>query len=354
MSMLKTFDGLIPGLQDFVEDIPVPTQEEGGNTLPEPKNLDDEDPKDPTNVDIVIDIGDSGRSEDTQMKFQQQREQLIAQLHMLEYLSNNEKLGYIGQEGFVSALKNSVTGLANIMGHILNLFKTSLFDGWRDFKRSELAEYSDSNRFTMGRLYSSENFQKVAFLQVDTPKGMIGSYIDAIASLQKFLDMLNMLDRSTKMLRMTETIYTDIVKVNPSFSSHVNDVYREMTPPLVAKYFDETSKIFTARKDDKQQFRTLFKDMREYETCVKQCIHMDSHLRAVASVHSRMEDISQLVDKIIENADKMTRPQVDDLVKMVRMYAETFDRYAVVINDLNRVNHNLTFVTMSIRQALNM
>lgn len=348
---MNQYSQLIPGLEDFLDEVPVPTKEEGGNDLPEPVDLDNQEIIS-DNVDITIDIEDN-RDEGRQLKLQAEKERMQNSLAVLERITRNTARGYVGQEDFSSFIKNSITSIVNILGHVTNLFSTALFHGWRDFKRSELTEYSDSNRATMARLYSAD-FIAVSSLTVPTPQGMQGTYFQALSSLQAFLKELNMLDRSTKMLRMTETILQDIVKTNSTFTAHVKDAHRTTKPASLDKLFKDTCKFFTSKKDDKNTFKNLFSNIKEYETTVKMCIDMDVHLRTVAGVHNRLLEIEGVVTKIIDKAESLDRQQVDDLVKMVKLFADTFDQYATIINDLSRVNHNLTFVTMNMRSFLNM
>lgn len=337
---------------DFIDDVPKPTHEEGSHPLTEPIDLDNKEPE-PGNVDITIDI-EENRDETRTHDMKLQKEKMLEVLHALEVQLAVRRTGYAGQEGFTDAVKNGLTGIVNILGHITNLFSTALFHGWRDFKRSELTAYSDSNRLTMTRLYGLSYFE-IQNVKVPTPQGMEGKYVDALNSLNEYLTTLNMLKRSTKMLKMVEAIYADMRKTNTKFASHIQDVNRNIQDKYVEQLFEKTGKFFTSKKHtDKVAFSSVFGSTKDFEYCVKTCMDMDTHLRSVASVHSRLMDINDVVSNIIDHASVLNTRQIDDLVKMTRMFAEYFDQFATVINDVNRVNHNLVFVIKALRNYTKM
>ena len=59
---------------------------------------------------------------------------------------------FVATESIYSAARNAVFGLVNVVGHLTSLFTNTLFNGWRDFKRSELNFYVHSNIATVNAL----------------------------------------------------------------------------------------------------------------------------------------------------------------------------------------------------------
>lgn len=344
---------LIPGLEDFVEEIPVPEQEEGSNEVTEPENL-DEKPITPGNVDVTIDI-ENNREQTRQESLEETTKQMIAKLDSVLTLANNAKLNRVSQEDFGSFVKNSFTGIINVLGHVTNLFATTILYGWRDFKRSELTEYSDSNRLTMTRIYKL-GYSELSELTLPTPKGMLGKYSDALKVIEKFLNDLDLSHKADQMLDLVTAIRDDLHKQNPNFTSHVRDANRLMLADSVMKNFNDTGKIFSTKEREEDLFKNLFNDPKDLEVTVKKCMDMDTHLRAVASIHDRVKDIEAIVESIggeLNNV-QINKFQLDDLAKMVKMFANIFTAYATVINDLYRVNHNLTWCIKEIRKVKNM
>lgn len=387
------YDSVIPGLANYMEneDIPLPTKEED-DKYEEPviRDIDDKDPHDPKQCDIVIEIDDNNdgttppQVEDavpevtpveevaepttegdhvTQMHLtlseyrtwvNRSSNKLIDQCDFHLKLVKNVNRGVVGQEGFTDLVKNAVTGIANITGHLLNLFKTALLNGFRDFKRSELSEYSDSNRMTMTRLYAADNYGRLRGHEVPVPRGMEGTYADALKAIQDALNAINILEKAKQAKEVINSVYKDLQLGQTGFTSQVTDMNRKLKSNEVNRMFDRECKIFTTKKNDMGYFDKLFASMKQYEEVVKDTIDMDTEFRLVSSVYDYLQEIDETVGKIVPLADKMNKQQLDELASMVRLVAEFFDMYANVVQDLNRFNHNLTEVTQSIRDFLQM
>lgn len=335
---------------EYDGDFPIPTKEEGdGPPVADTVDLDDQSVADST-ADIVIDI--SSRDSMRQQLAAHDKDIMLSYLRFADQLARNSASGVIGQEDFSSFVTNGLTGIVNVIGHIANLFKVSLFHGWRDFKRGEMAEYCDSNMLTMQRIYAL-NFNEYRLTRIPYPEGMKGMYLPAISSLKAFLDELDLLKRTDQMIRTVAAIHGDLVRANPSFKAHVTDFHRIFVSSRHEILFKATSQFFTTKKEVKTDdtFGARFSSMKDYETVVKMVIDLDAHLRSVSSVHSRMEELEAWINRIVALGSKIEKGHVSDLVKIATTLATVFDSYATVINDVNRISHNLVFVTSTLREA---
>lgn len=261
---------------------------------------------------------------------------------------------HIGQEGFSDILKNVLSGLVNIFVHLLNLFKTTLVFGWRDFKNGELTDYNNSNRLTMTRLYQSDVYFALTEVEVDTPQGMEGTYLAALSSLQTFLTKVNMTERSAQMKALSSALLEDARKQNPLFMTRLHNTAPLLNTRDVVVAFDNTAKIFTSKKTARQTFGKLFSSQKEFETVCKMCMDGDTYLRAVASVHDNLTATEQNFTNLLQTNYSFEKRDLENLSKIVRSFAECFDMYGVVIQDWIRVDHNLTLVTRTIRSSLDM
>ena len=339
-----------PIFEEYDGDFPIPTKEAGdGPDVADTIDLDDLPLKEDT-TDICIDI--SNRSMEHRELAERDMAAMLAAIRPTASVAHSVAHGIIGAEDFSSVIANGLTGIANVFGHLTNLFAVSIFRGWRDFKRSELADYVSSNTFTMPRLYRL-NYADIRMTRIPYPEGMVGGYLIALSSLKKFLDELNMVKTADRMCATLEAISADLSKTNQSFKSHVADFNKQFVSPQVAKAFRDTDRYFTSKKETTTDdaFGKRFANMGEFESAVKMCIGLDDQLRAVSSVHSRMRDIESVFGNISNRPEKMNRQQVEDLVKIAKTLATTFDAYATVINDVNRVGHNLMFVIKALRAA---
>lgn len=343
---------LIISLEDFIDDVPQPPKEDNQPTLPDGKDLDAEKPIQgyDGNVDIIIDI-DNGRDERTTQMWEAEKLKIRESLSRLELVLKTQHNFIEGQEGFTSFIANSLTAIPNILGHITRLFYTTLVYGWRDFKRGELTAYHASNCATMSRIYHT-NYYEFRDLDVDTPQGMKGTYTAALKSLQDFFNALDMPKRVKKMYDQIVAIRKDIIKSNGDFRSYVQDFTRAHKSTDVDKAFANTSKFFTTDKEDGGTFGKLFSNMGEFENVIKNTMNMDTELRMVAGVHDKMNDMKKEIDIIIQNGDKLSKQQVNDLVEIVRFIGDTFDQYATCLNDLSRIDHNMTEVVKTLRRYI--
>lgn len=340
----------MPRLEDIIDEIPAPTKEDDQAQLPQGTDLDAEEPIQgyDGNVDIIIDI-DNSRNETDREMFYKEREWIR---NKIDYMERVLRVQYIdGQEGFTSFITNSLVSIPNILGHITNLFYTTLRFGFKDFKRGELTEYSDSSRATMTRIYTM-NYYEIKDTVVHTPQGMKGTYRAALDSLKAYFDALDMTSRSKQMLETVCSIAEDIKKESGSFHSLVNDYTRSFKSSNIDKCYKDTSKYFTTDKSEGNEFGKLFANMNEFEKVCKDTMDMDSEFRAVAGVHDRMKEIEAKVEEIVEYKEKLSKEQVNMLVDLVRSYGDLFESYATCLNDLSRIDHNLTEVVKDLRDIV--
>lgn len=335
-----------------VHNTPIPTKEEGANDVPFTPTTTDEDPPTTRNTNITIDI-DTNRDKRRVEELRRKRNLILTKITTIDRITYNYATGVLSQEGFTDAITNAGTGILNIVGHMTNLLATAILYGLREFKRSELTEYSDSNRATMSRLYSAD-YRRMTGLTVPVPQGMVGQYAPAMKVLVDFFKTSDMLKKSKIMYNTIKDIRSDIYKNRTNFESYVRDAHRTFNTTDTYKAFTDTTRIFTTRNDsDNKEFCKMFNDMGEYEYCCKTGMDMDSELRQVASVYSYMRDSEREVDLIIKKADKLDESQVKGIAQVVRSVAEITDMYGTCANDLRRMTNNLLWVTKRMRSHLN-
>lgn len=307
------------------------------------------------NTDIVSEeMLYSTTRHDFLQKYQHYKAEYIGHLNVIDRTVRMHSRGMIGQEDFMDSVKRALTGIVNIFGHLLNLLKTTVFHGWRDFKQGELSDYAASNSLTMVRLYQDDIYYALTKVVVDMPKGMQGTYAEALHSLDDFLNVTNMLLRASKMEAISETILEDAYKKNPAFSSHVRDTASLFDNRDTLSAYNKTTKYFTSKSIAKEEFGKLFTNQAEFEQVCKTCMEGDAHLRAVAAVHEKLENTEKNFTKLLDSQYAFNNKELDDISRIIRRFAECFDMYAVVIQDRLRIDHNLTLVVRTIRKSLHM
>lgn len=250
-----------------------------------------------------------------------------------------------------------LTGVVNVLGHVLNLFRTALFDGWRDFKRSELTAYCQSNVSTIAYLKrNGQVFDQCSNLDLYIPQGMTSNYTKTLAAMLNYLDELNMLEMSKQMLEVTDNILTNLRASNSKvFGDTIRDVYAQYTNTTrLDQLFRETEKHMTTKKVDTMKCKDAFPDRCAGFKDVVDILTSagNSHLQSVASIHSNMTEVEETVKEIAEivSTKDISRQQLDMLSKIARTWAIHFDRFATVINDVYRIDHNVTLNIVQIRK----
>ena len=328
-----TEDGTIPDLPDASENSP-----DGDEAVVEEHTVNEDDYN---HTDFIV-------------RFDKLRNDARKYLAPLQLAYKNYRSGVLGVEGFTDTVKYALTGVVNIFGHIGNLFATGILYGWRDFKRGELTDYSDSNRLTMTRLYAIDNYERVRLMRVEHPKGMHGTYKDALKVITDCINELDMSKKSSMMVSKLDAIRADVKKKNTNFSSYVQALNQSFKPKYINDLFAKECKVFTTDRKDSDTFSKLFSSMKDFEDVCKGTMDLDSELRSVAGVHSRLQDMENIALKIVPMSEYLTAAQAEDIYKVVRTCAEIFDIYGTVINDLQRVNHNLRILVEDLRNKLDM
>lgn len=349
---------------DFIDDVPVPTKEEDG--IPEPPPPEDLGHKDikTDHADITIDIGrneDGAKiippqvDENAPQQLHAQITELLAYVDYCELCLSNYRHGRIGQEGFTDGVKRAITGIANIFGHLVELFASRVLYAFRDFKRSELMAYIDSNKFTWLRLKSCE-FSEYSEVSVPVPTGMEGTYNQALTLLEEFLNFLDFRTVTKQMRTASERLLKDMRRSPDTLAASITTLEKTYLPQNIKSKFDAMGKVFTnVKKFDEKLMREVFADSAEFIDVVNRCQDDSVFFREVAGIHSNLTDISKNIEVFNSMVNDNVDPKmIDQLVVIIRTWAEAFDMYATTINDLQRVDHNLMWVVKGVRKALKM
>lgn len=260
-----------------------------------------------------------------------------------------------GNEDFLNFIKNTLTGIVNVFGHMLGVIKVSLFSILYNFKRGELSDYVSSNYLTFKRLCADDNYDELIKFKIDVPQGMKGTYINALSKLDEFLDKLDMSHRASRIEDISKSILKDSERKDTSFTSTVNLAIKEFKTTEISMMYNNLGRIFTNNRDATMDFGKAFSSQKEYKTVCDKCMDGDSYLRAVSGVYDRLQNTNDNLNKLLSHSNvSLSKTNLQDLSTITRYFAETFDMYAVVIQDRLRIDHNLFMVTRNIRRRLNM
>jgi len=264
--------------------------------------------------------------------------------------ARNSKFLLVGNESFGEFISTAIDNIHAVVSHVTALFKTALFDGWRDFKRSELNFFCDSSEFRVNRLYRLP-YETLANVRIPIPQGMSSVYPKTIKDSFDCLDTMNMEEKSKNILAAADGVLTNLRSDNVTFSAVVDDLRSDfLNRNDTDAVFNTTSSNFGGgSRDDECLFQQQFKTVKEFQESVESVADKGNrYLQGVSAIHSRLEETEEIIDEIcdvIKRRDtdaNISRSQLDILSKAARAWAVLFDHYSVVINDVSRLDHNLT------------
>ena len=262
---------------------------------------------------------------------------------------------FVANEDISGFIKNTFSSVINTLGHITNLFKTAVFNGWRDFKRSELKEYTESNVASVFRIRRMD-YYAIRNINLDIPNGMKTSYLKSVKSLLDCLNAMDMPTRSKVLYSSAEKILSSLRNGNAAFASAINDASRDYADSKnVERLFYETEKHFTTQTSIKKAtYEKAFESLAGFNQVLDDVLDAEDNFTAVAMVNDRLKDLEQTIGYIgdSESINDMSRSSVDSLAKIVRSWAFLFEKYSIIINDLYRVNHNLVYNLEDLRKNL--
>ena len=259
-----------------------------------------------------------------------------------------------GTEDFGQFVRNLMLGIVNKITGLVYLFKTALFDGWRDLKRTELEVFRQNHVMDIAAIVKQDRF-RFANMEMEHPEGMAGSYLKAAEALEKFFNELDIRSLVDQMHTIAKSVKDALGKGSTEFISVVDSANREFRDiKAIERAFDATSKIFTTKKNDTATFKTLYETPQLLKTTIDKISDMDVVLKSVAGIVADLEDIEYEIKGIVHhpNIKELPKKHIELLSKMVFNWGIIFEKFSIVTNDLYRVNHNVTINLINLMNAL--
>ena len=318
-------------------------------TLPEDEYQKQVDEENARIANVNINIGENERA------IHIQKEEVLAYTEKVykqaKYAAGLMKTHGVGTEGLYTASRNAILGLTNSVIMVGALVSTGILHGWRDFKRSELTEYIHSNRATVPLLYRV-SMEDIGDTNMPIPQGMKTMYLEVVNFLIDYLKKADMKRTTRGMRDIAEGILKDVKKGTDIFSSDTKGKIQALKLKDLETHFKKSWKFFEADSKSfvEKPFRECFKTTADFKSSVVNAQDMDDDLRQVASIHDVVADIESTYKVIVNHQDTIDPKKLDDLADLTREFAICISNYATVINDVNRVQHNLMHCLMYVRR----
>lgn len=245
----------------------------------------------------------------------------------LRYSDATEALGLLARitDGFI---------------RIVNTFKTSLKGIWREFKRSELKAYHDSNMIAINRFLRAGIFD--ANIQVPIPSGMKVTYLQAIMTLA---DLYKTLD-----IEETMSLLKDYFSHNGQDGTLVSPTHTtQQIDRLTKDHVEKTLRtVFTADRTEEVSLHRVIPTFAELVVIDRRVLEYDAIFQRVERICSDLDGIETTIDALVTRYESLAgtvdKNDVDGLYRLVRTASVQLDMYGVLLAEMQRVEHNFVII----------
>jgi hypothetical protein len=274
-------------------------------------------------------------------------EQNLQQLHSFKY----ENTIYT-TEGFGQAIVRFFGTIVDAHLKILNNFKTSIFQSYRDLKRTELIAYYESH-MTRTKYLLNNSYSIFRNVEVPYPDKMVSTYPEAVVNTLQLLQYIDMKDRTT-------TIYNGVMEMTEAWLG--GQTYQRLPEGItsqelkrVTDLFMKNTKIFSGKLNQPRTFGELFPRPTDMKTVFEQLTTIGAPIQyAVASVLSDLEKINAQLEKVYKLCQSghvdVNKSSLTALADVTFLQAKLFDMYGVTVQDLTRLDHNLVEIFKTLKE----
>lgn len=274
----------------------------------------------------------------------------IKQAKQARILANRMRSIGPGNENLLSPIKHILIGLTDSVLHVGNLLGTVAIHGLRDFKNSELTDYINSNEVLTSAIFKLP-LQRIDSANVPVPQGMKGTYASASTAILNYLSYVEMPRLIKSILSISQQVEKS-VKSKSSMSYLDTDV-SELKLDEIEKRYDDESKLFVNNdfyNFDEVEFKKVFTSMSDFKSVISSISSMDRYFREVSGVDATVSKIETIFKKLVNAEPNLSPDELTKLADVVEQFARCITGYATVINDLNRVQHNLSIILVRFKE----
>lgn len=272
---------------------------------------------------------------------------------------HNEILNYnfnVANESLVTAMSRFIRNLLNVIFKIMNNFRAMTIKGFRDLKRTELEAYTDSIKFTVNRILDF-SYTTLYNLDVDIPLGMIKPYKVTTTKIKDCLDSMNMLTRLNGVTTSVNSLITSLMTGTNSVIKQ-NSINLGELKSLEHLYKEEHNCFSSSYRKEKEKFSKVFESdhcFRDTYELLKKVVVNEYDVSKVYSTLEQLYSKFETILKMLENKEvSLTKTDLIQLSGQTTSLAKLFDMYGILIEDLQRVEHNFVCIMKEIHSTYNL
>lgn len=268
-----------------------------------------------------------------------------------EYLYKVELTDNSGLENFVTdGIVRLFSGIANIVMHIANTFKTNIFKFYKNLKRTELRYFHESNVVSIRKILNFD-YELLSQLQVPVPNELSTTYHNAVESGMNCLSVINMKERSAAFISLINNLKTSVLSgqnVEAMEVSHQTDLEN------IQKSFQRFNSCFVGKKTDTVDFTTAFPTMEEFKNTDALLMKSENYQYEVNKINNNLEECEDKMHEVLsflnQGTGNISKQDLVVLSDTCMTLAKLFDLYGITIQDITRLEHNFTLILKQIKQ----
>lgn len=271
-----------------------------------------------------------------------------------KYLSSIEANA---QEGVVDGLGAMLISLSDISMRLLCTLKTNLFSFYKDFKRSEIREYSEGHMLKI-RQIEAVPFNTYMDTEIPMPSEMTGRYMSAVEAVENLYTALDIVNAINTFNGVMLQVRKGVVRDEPNYGVDVAQLaqFNEFKMKKVNEAVAAHNANFAGEKTgaNTRLFKEGYASMQEFRAVRQKLIAMEHHLQEVKEVLVIMENSNKTLAQVANTLDKTKDVQVDfmkQLVVAVRNMASMVDIFGTACNAQMALEHNHVCVLETINDA---
>ena len=264
---------------------------------------------------------------------------------LLHHVTNLKELKE-GEEGWWENTKSILIGVGNVIGHVLNLFKTNVFKFYKSLKRTEIVYYNESNAVTMKLLFKIP-YTDICDCDMPFPNGLTTTYMDALDKTKRAIEALDILTKSKSALVNSKKILDGLNKKAVMKDLITNSITALDTTDAQALY-DLATKAVDENKNttkEKRKFKQLFMSMSDLERCNKLAMSFTEYVDQVHPTYKNMTVLSDIFNQIVKfverNPSSIDKTDVENLGTLAFSIGKVFDMFATLLFIFHKLEHNL-------------
>lgn len=265
-------------------------------------------------------------------------------------------MSYVGYED-LNSIKRLFRNAANNVYRILQNVRSTVWNGFKDLKRSELQSYVDHNRFTVSHILDTKA-TILANMDVHIPFKMSSTYYQAVVAVENTLLLLDMENRINTELNVAKAIVSQLMAKSTELSLGTNTISSYELEKLQTSFTKQDACFRSPSRVTKKRFDQVYRRPSSFKDTYTKLSKLTQYEYGVAKVYKCLENIYKQYDIMVNFLEK-ENPDINKN-SLVRVHQHTytiaklFDMYGTTMMNVLRLEHNFVLTLEEIKKTQNL